>query len=123
MSQRISRVNELLRREIGGVLQREFEWSGSLVTVSDVQVTQDLREAKVFMSILGGNPQAVLDKLREKRGVIQSRMSKRVVLKQTPILDFRWDDSASRGVDVVNLLDEVAKIPTAPPAEDESPNG
>lgn len=118
MSQRISRVNELLRREISSILQREFEWSGSLVTVAEVVTTQDLKEAKVYMSILGGNPNAVLEKLSDKRGMIQSRVNKRITMKQTPILDFRFDNSASRGVDVVNLLDEVAKIPTAPPAEE-----
>ena len=119
MSQRLSRVNELLKREISTVVQREFEWRGSLVTIADVQVTQDLKEAKVFVSILGGNREAVLAKLNDNHGVIQNRMAKRVVLKQTPVLTFRTDDSAARGVDVVNLLDEVAKLPTADPLEEE----
>jgi len=55
MSKRLDRVNELLRREISAVIQREFEWQGSLVTVSAVDVTQDLKEAKVFVSVLGGS--------------------------------------------------------------------
>ena len=50
--------------------------------------------------------------------MIQSRVSKRVVLKNTPVLMFREDDSAARGVNIVNLLDEVAQLPTAPPAEE-----
>ena len=41
MSRRTDRVNELLRREISSVLQRDFEWNGLLVTVNSVEVAQD----------------------------------------------------------------------------------
>jgi len=119
MAKRLDRVNELLRREISAVLHRDFEWPRALVTISDVDVTQDLKEAKVFVSILGGSTPGILDQLNRKRGFIQSKISKRVVLRNTPVLTFRVDASASRGVEVVNLLDEVAKLPTAPPAEED----
>lgn len=119
MAKRLDRVNELLRREISAVVQRDFEWNNALVTVSEVDVTQDLKEAKVFVSILGGSAPGVLDQLERKRGFIQNKISKRVVLRNTPILMFRQDKSAVRGVDVVNLLDEVAQLPTAPVEEDE----
>lgn len=113
MSLRLTRINELLKREIGTVLQRDYEWSGALVTVSAVEVTQDLKEGKVWMSILGGDPGEVLGQLNQQRGAIQSKVMKRVVLKSTPVLSFRHDDSAGRGVDMVNLLDEVDKLPKA----------
>ena len=61
MSQRLDRVNELLRREISTVLQRDFEFGGSLVTVNGVEITQDLREAKVFVGVLGGHASKVLE--------------------------------------------------------------
>ena len=120
MSKRMERVNELMRREIAAVVQREYEWNGALVTISEVDVTQDLKEAKVFVSVMAGSRQAVIDKLNQNHGAIQSLVSKRVVLKNTPILRFRQDTSAERGVDLVNLLDEVAQLPTAPPVEEES---
>ena len=119
MGKRQDRVNELLRREISAVLQRDFEWKNALVTVSDVDVTQDLKEAKVFVSILGGSAPGILDQLERKRGFIQGKVSKRVVLRNTPVLMFRQDKSAVRGVEVVNLLDEVSQVPTAP-SEDEA---
>ena len=119
MAKRLDRVNELLRREISAVVQRDFEWNNALVTVSEVDVTQDLKEAKVFVSILGGSATGILDQLERKRGFIQSKVSKRVVLRNTPVLMFRQDSSAVRGVDVVNLLDEVAQLPTAPPEDEE----
>lgn len=117
MSKRLDRVNELLRREISAVVQRDFEWKNALVTISEVTVTQDLKEAKVFVSILGGSAPGILEQLTRKKGFIQSKVGKRVVLRNTPVLMFRHDSSAVRGVDVVNLLDEVDKIPTAPPLE------
>ena len=120
MGKRQDRVNELLRREISAVLQRDFEWKNSLVTVSDVDVTQDLKEAKVFVSILGGSAPGILDQLERKRGFIQGKVSKRVVLRNTPVLMFRQDKSAVRGVEVVNLLDKVSQLPTAPLEDEES---
>jgi ribosome-binding factor A len=120
MAKRQDRVNELLRREISGVLQRDFEWKNALVTVSDVDVTQDLKEAKVFVSILGGSAPGILDQLERKRGFIQGKVSKRVVLRNTPVLIFRQDKSAVRGVEVVNLLDKVSQLPTAPLEDEES---
>jgi ribosome-binding factor A len=55
----------------------------------------------------------VLEKLNHDHGSIQKKVSKRVVLKSTPVLSFRHDGSAERGVEIVNLLDEVAKLPLA----------
>jgi len=119
MSRRLDRVNELLRREIGNVVQKDYEWHGKLVTISEVDVTQDLKEGKVWTSVLGGDAQPVIDKLNRDHGSIQSKVMKRVVLKSTPVLRFHRDSSASRGVDMVNLLDEVEKLPKAPEAEQE----
>jgi ribosome-binding factor A len=119
MSRRLDRVNELLRREIGAVVQKDYEWHGKLVTVSDVEVTQDLKEGKVWISVLGGDSSPVIARLNKDHGAIQSKVMKRVVLKSTPVLVFRHDSSAIRGVDMVNLLQEVDKIPKAP--EEDAP--
>ncbi len=119
MSRRMDRVNELLRREISAVVQREFEWDGSLVTINAVEVSQDLKDAKVHVGVLGGREEKVIGRLNDQHGFIQVRVMKRVVLKNTPVLRFVGDHSVERGVDIVTLLDEVADIPTAPPVEEE----
>lgn len=119
MSRRLDRVNELFRREIGNVIQKDYQWNGKLVTVSEVEVTQDLKEAKVWTSVLGGDASPVIDKLNRDHGSIQSKVMKRVVLKSTPVLQFRHDASAERGVDIVNLLEAVEKLPKAPEEESE----
>ena len=120
MSRRTDRVNELLRREIGQVVQKDYEWHGKLVTVSDVEVTQDLKEGKVWIGVLGGDAAPVIDKLNRDHGAIQSKVMRRIVLKSTPVLHFRHDSSAVRGVDIVNLLEEVDKLPKAPEADDQA---
>lgn len=111
---RLHRVNELLRREISSVIQRDYEWHGALVTVSEVEITHDLKEGKVWIGVLGGNVRQVLDKLNRDHGSIQGKVMKRVVLKSTPVLQFLHDASAVRGVGIVNLLEEVEKLPKAP---------
>lgn len=114
MSNRIQRVNELLRRKLGQVIQRDYEWHGKLVTVNGVEVTQDLKEGKVWIGVLGGDATSVIDKLNREHGTLQKKVMKRVVLKSTPVLQFRHDASAERGVEIVNLLQEVDKLPKAP---------
>lgn len=114
MSQRLDRINELFRRELGAIIQRDYEWSGKLVTVSAVEITQDLKEGKVWTSVLGGDAAPVLEKLNREHGALQKKVMKRVVLKSTPVLRFLHDDSAIRGVEIVNLLEEVDKLPKAP---------
>ncbi|MFN7343025.1 MAG: ribosome-binding factor A, partial [bacterium] len=54
MSRRIDRVNELLRREISTVIQHDYEWHGKMVTVSAVEVTDDLKEGRVWIGVIGG---------------------------------------------------------------------
>ncbi len=122
---RLDKVNELLKREIGTCVQREFEWPGTIVSILDVEVTEDLREARVWVGVVGKmDATAVVEKLTRARGSIQGTVSRRVTLRNTPRLSFRHDDSARRGVDMVNLLDDIEKnLPKAPrlPEGEEDP--
>jgi ribosome-binding factor A len=119
MSRRLDRVNELFRREIGNVIQKDYEWNGKLVTVSEVEIARDLKEGKVWTSVLGGDAGPVIDRLNRDHGSIQSKVMKRIVLKCTPVLRFHLDSSAVRGVSMVNLLEEVDKLPKAPNEDSE----
>ena len=113
---RLDKVNELLKREIGSYVQREFEWPGTIGSILDVEVTEDLREARVWVGVVGKmTAGSVVEKLSRYRGMIQGALARRVVLRHTPKLSFRHDDSAQRGVDMVNLLDDIEKnLPKAP---------
>ena len=125
MSNRLARVSELLKRELGVCLEREFDFRDVLVTIHDVDVTPDLRHAHVFVGIVGNEQRrgSVMEQLERKRGHIQAQVMKRVVLKYTPQLHFRFDDSIERGVRVVNLLDEIAAELPPDPASDDDESG
>lgn len=111
-SLRLQRVRELLKREIGEVIRREFEVSeAGLVTVNDVDVAGDLHSAVVFISILGNADQQKrgLDLLTRHRKRIQGFVARAVILKYTPTLKFILDDSVVRGNRVLQIIDELDK--------------
>lgn len=109
MSQRLLRVRALMKRELSALLGREFDFGGALVTIHDVDLTPDLKQAHVFVSTLGANgrEEQIIERLNEKHGYIQNKMAKRVVLKYTPTLQFHHDDSIKRGSEVVTLIDGI----------------
>lgn len=112
MSQRISKVNELLKREIITCVERNFEFTDLLVTIHGVDTAPNLRTAKVYVGVIGDKigAQSVLTKLNKKKGFIQNEMMKRVTLRNTPQLTFIGDNSVERGVHVLSILDELGDI-------------
>ena len=116
-TRRLDKVNELMKREIGSFIQKEFEWNGTIVSILQVEITEDLKEGRVWVGVVGRMaPAQVIEKLTKNRGVIQKAVSKRVVLRNTPRLTFKYDNSAQRGMELVNLLDDIDKnLPKAPP--------
>lgn len=112
LSLRLQRVRELLKREIGEVIRREFHVSeAGLVSVNDVDVAGDLHSAIVFISILGNADQQKrgLDQLKRHRKRIQGLVGRAVVLKYTPTLKFVIDDSVVRGNRVLQIIEELEK--------------
>ncbi len=109
MKHRIERVCEVLKRELGRTILRELTFSTPLVTISGVEITPDLKQAHVYVSALGNDAQRqnVLTVLEQNRGMLQAQVSKRVVLKHTPHLNFKLDDSIERGSRVLNILDDL----------------
>ena len=120
MTNRMTRVCELIKRELGPIIAREFDFGGALVTVNAVDITPDLRQGFVHVGVIGGKSQgnAVLQKLNDKSGLLWKRLTERVVLKYTPKLSFRLDTSVERGVRVLNAIEEVDDLPLAADADD-----
>ena len=117
-SHRLLRVRELLKREIGEAIRRELPvQQAGLVTVNDVDITGDLKNAKVYLGLLGNTEQkkTALDMLGKQRVRIQSQVSKTVILKYTPRLQFLVDESIDRGNRVLQIIDELDK--TTPPEQ------
>jgi len=111
-SHRHERVRELLKRAIGEAIRREIPISDTgLISVNDVTLSGDLRNARVFVSVLG-NPQQQrngLAALQKYRARVQGLVAKKVILKYTPHLRFVADDSVERGNRVLQLIEELER--------------
>lgn len=122
-SLRLQRVRELLKRELGEVIRREFpaDAGPGLITVNDVSVTADLHSAVVYVGILGSAEQRKQgwDLLQRERKRIQGLVGRSVILKYTPQLRFVMDESVEQGNKVLKIMEELER--TAPAGE-EHPN-
>lgn len=107
---RMDRVNELIRREIAELIEREWTLP-VLVTVTKVNTAPDLRTATIYVSIFGGGETAEKEAIKfllAHRGELQHKMSKAVILKYTPHLMFELDRNIADGSKVLNLIEDMA---------------
>ena len=113
MKHRLLRVNELVKRELSGIIARELTFASAIVTINHVKVSPDLKNAHVFVSVLGSEaPASVMKKLEEHRVALQSELAKHVVLKYTPHLTFHLDESIERGARVIKIMQELDRSPS-----------
>jgi ribosome-binding factor A len=109
MSNRLLRVNELLQREISAYLHRKHTSEAAAITITSVEVTGDLREAKVYYSVLGDEAAlaAAGRLLVRKRNEIRETLAKNVVIRHVPLLAFVHDNHAPRALRIETLLAEI----------------
>ena len=109
MSNRLIRVNELLQREISAFLHSRYSAESVAITITGVQITGDLREAKVYYSVLGHDAdiRRAGKWLLGKRGEIRETVAKNVVIRHVPLLTFVHDNHAPRTLRVEQLLGEI----------------
>ncbi|MGI8631175.1 MAG: 30S ribosome-binding factor RbfA [Solirubrobacterales bacterium] len=109
-SGRMRRVNEVIREVIGTALSQGLLKDPRIgfVTVTHVDTSPDLRLARVYVSVLGGEPEreATLEGLRSAHGPLQARIADQLRLKRTPKLSFYYDDTVERGMRMSELLDQ-----------------
>lgn len=120
-SQRLTRVNELLRREVAALLFREMagaSFDASRVTITRAQISANLRHARIGVSVRGDEPEVrkVFALLTRRRVGLQRRLHEHVILKYTPVLHFERDESIAEGDRILHLLDE---LPPSPSGENE----
>ena len=109
---RLTRVNELIKREVSDLIYRNsISPSASvLVSVTEVRTSVDLRNATVSVSVFGSDNIArrmVLENLNAARRDFQSAMAKTLGFKHTPVLMFRIDNRVAAGDRVLELLAEM----------------
>jgi len=105
---RIQRLNILLQRELGELFEVYVRPAlpGVLATVTGVEVASTLRNANVFVSVYGprGCQEKAMEVIARKRTLIQGDLGKRIILKYTPVLNFKLDDTAERADRVEKIL-------------------
>jgi ribosome-binding factor A len=110
---RISRVAELIKREVSQMLLHDIkdERVGSgMISVTDVDVSGDLQHAKIFVSIYGTEEAkvATMKGLQSATGYVRSQLGKRVNLRRTPEVIFVEDTSLERGMRVLSLINKLS---------------
>lgn len=123
MSQRMLRVNELLRREISHILHTRYQSETVDVTIVEVESSPNLREARVYYALLNGElDRAWAEGFFNQHGEqIRREVGKSIVLKFLPKLEFLYDDSAERAARLNKILDELGLEGEAEP-DPEFPN-
>lgn len=108
---RMTRVNEILKREIADLLEKEkFRDGECLVSVTGVNTSPNLRNAFVGISVLGGNDVLVRDVLKflyRRRKDLQRIIAHDLKLKYTPVLHFETDRNIETGDRVLQILKEI----------------
>jgi ribosome-binding factor A len=105
---RLRRVNHAVRQVLGDAITQDLKDPRvGFVTVTAVDVSPDLRHARVFVSVLGDAAQREdsLAGLEAAHGFLQRRIAGELRLKHTPTLQFAIDDSAERGMRISQLID------------------
>src|SRR6478609_1526922 len=103
------RVSESVRAVVAEGVGELKDPRIGMVTVTGVHVTPDLREATVYVSVLGNEKKrrASLAGLESAHGVLQARINRELRLRRTPTLLFSYDSSVERGVEMTKLIDEL----------------
>ena len=107
---RMRRVNEAVREVLSESIGELKDPRIGFVTVTAVQTTPDLRQATVYVSVLGNERkrEQTLAGLDAAHGVLQARVARELRLKRTPQLTFAYDQSVERAAHLTKLIDELA---------------
>jgi ribosome-binding factor A len=105
---RMRRVDEAMREVLSGAITSEIKDPRvGFVTVTAVETSADLRHARVYVSVLGEDPvrRRSMAGLESAHGYLQKRVASELRLKNTPTLEFLYDDSLDRGLRIAELLE------------------
>lgn len=105
-NRRLTRLSGLLQSELSRLITRARVLDDTVITITSVDVTPDLRQAFVYVSALGEtiSPDDLLTQLTKLAPEWQHEIAQRMHIKYTPRLQFRFDDSLERGDRVMDIL-------------------
>jgi len=123
-NRRAARVAERIRQDVSLFLLRELRDPRlELVTITRVEVSDDLKHATIYYSVLGGEgrERAAERGLASARGLIRSYLAKGLKLREAPDVAFQFDPSIQKAIEITRLLDQVgAELRGPQPPEPEA---
>ncbi len=118
MSRRVDRINGLLRQEISQLLAREIKDPrlGGVISITQVQTANDLRSARVLVSVLGDREtqESALDGIQSAAAFLRRELRDRLKLRYVPFLKFSLDDSLESADAVLRLMNQLQGEPNPP---------
>ncbi|HEY9778214.1 MAG TPA: 30S ribosome-binding factor RbfA [Planktothrix sp.] len=112
-NQRSLRVAQSIKRELADMIRKDIKDDrvGGIVSITEVECTQDLRAAKVYVSIFGDQEtrEKTMAALQDEVGRIRGELCRRLGLRFAPELSIRLDDSLERGSRVTDLLGKISR--------------
>lgn len=119
-NQRNERINAQFKEEIADLLRRAKDPRIGFVSVTEVEVTPDFKQARIYVSVLGDDnaKKATLEGLKSATGYIKSEVAQRIRLRVMPEFEWRYDTSLAHGDRINQLLRQVGLGQgTTPPAD------
>ena len=111
MNRRIDRVNELLRQEISQVLSRQIKDPRltGVITITQVKTTQDLRSARVSLSVMGdaAAKQDALEGIQSAAAYLRKELRDRLALRYVPFLSFEVDNSLEEADQLLQIMNQL----------------
>ena len=107
---RLGRIDEEYRKEISQIISYQLKNPNvtGLISVTKVKVTNDLKYAKVYVSILNSkNLKETMEGLKKSSGFIRSELARKINLRNTPEILFELDDSLEYGAKIDSILKEI----------------
>jgi ribosome-binding factor A len=110
MTERMRRVNEAVREALADAVGELKDPRIGFVTITAVKTSPDLRQARVYVSVLGNERkrEKTLEGLQSAHGVLQAKLASELRMKRTPQLAFEYDPTVEEGVRMSQLIDELA---------------
>lgn len=110
--ERIERISEEIKREMSNIIQNELKDPrlSMLISITHLNVTKDLRFAKVYVSIMGSDEEKTnaLEGLKSAAGFIRREIGHRIQIRYTPEIHFELDNSIEKGAYITKLINEAS---------------
>ena len=115
MSKRIQRLNQIIKKEVAQLILREIDWEEGgwrprdvLVTVTRAEVTLDLRESKIYVSIMPEKEESqILDFLNRRIFLLQKKIDKRLKMRPVPKISFLEEKSTAEAGRIEEILEKL----------------